>query len=108
MGSHKVCLFGTSANPPTGNGGHTGIVKALSKLDYFNEIRVIPVYKHNFLSKQNCLLAYRHRYKMCQISFGTIPKVTVSDAERTLFELKIESMYVTECCPVPWAHVSDF
>mmetsp|Transcript_16380 Transcript_16380/g.40005 ORF Transcript_16380/g.40005 Transcript_16380/m.40005 type:complete len:230 (-) Transcript_16380:1194-1883(-) len=94
MGSRKskVCLFGTSANPPTGDGGHTGIVKALSRLEYFHEIRVIPVYRHNFSSKRNELEAFNHRYKMCQLSFGSISKVIVSDAERTLFERKTESM----------------
>ena len=54
----RVCLFGLSANPPTGNGGHIGIVKALSALrlhpqqensrEKFDEIRVLPVYKHMF------------------------------------------------------------
>ncbi len=54
----RVCLFGLSANPPTGNGGHVGIVKALSALplhpqqensqEKFDEIRVLPVYRHMF------------------------------------------------------------
>ena len=44
----KVCLFGTSANPPTGKGGHLGIVKELAKSCKFDEIRVLPVYRHMF------------------------------------------------------------
>ena len=59
----KVCLFGLSANPPTGMGGHAGIVSYLSSMksdvssstdedgrgqSLFDEIRVLPVYKHMF------------------------------------------------------------
>ncbi len=47
-----VCLFGTSANPPTGDGGHVGIVRALEALSrdelLFDEIRILPVYHHPF------------------------------------------------------------
>ena len=60
--SRKVCLFGTSANPPTGSNGHAGIVKALSSLKAddektpaFDEIRVLPVYKHMFSVSSFCL-----------------------------------------------------
>jgi hypothetical protein len=65
----RVCLFGTSANPPTGDLGHVGIVRALASLQQqkpseteevpataeaadrmtgFDEIRVVPVYSHPF------------------------------------------------------------
>lgn len=52
----RVCLFGTSANPPTGLGGHAGIVKFLASMIrddqsnelLFDEVRVLPVYKHMF------------------------------------------------------------
>jgi len=67
----KICLFGTSANPPTGQQGHGGIVRALSDLCMstisegtsskisekgdegclplcFDEIRVVPVYRHMY------------------------------------------------------------
>jgi len=58
-----VCLFGLSGDPPTGRGGHVGIVEALllggvdddddgdiqSHLhSYFDEIRILPVYRHTF------------------------------------------------------------
>ena len=72
----RVCLFGTSANPPTGSGGHSGIVVALASLRLpptpdganiaakdgmannpplqlaFDEVRVLPVYQHMFSSKR--------------------------------------------------------
>ena len=54
----RVCIFGTSANPPTNAGGHAGIVSSLASLrvdnsnsngpKQFDEIRVLPVYKHMF------------------------------------------------------------
>jgi hypothetical protein len=88
----QVCLFGTSANPPTGDGGHTGIVKALSKLDSFHEIRILPVFRHTFASKRNQLESFHHRYNMCKISFGSIDKAAVSDAERKSFQRMAKSL----------------
>lgn len=66
----NICLFGLSADPPTGTGGHVGIVHALTLLRApapaaqqqlddddddagvgcfaFDEIRVLPVYRHTY------------------------------------------------------------
>ena len=44
----RVCLFGLSADPPTGHGGHLGIVAHLASMEMFDEVRVIPVYRHMF------------------------------------------------------------
>lgn len=53
----RVCLFGTSADPPTGKGGHLGIAQHLASsssmvdddYDYdFDEVRILPVYQHMF------------------------------------------------------------
>jgi hypothetical protein len=46
-----ICLFGTSGDPPTGLSGHVGIVKALQHHQdpCFDEIRVIPVYRHPYV-----------------------------------------------------------
>jgi hypothetical protein len=44
--NRRVCLFGLSADPPTGHGGHVGIVRALRTT--FDDIRVLPVYRHTF------------------------------------------------------------
>jgi hypothetical protein len=61
----NVCLFGLSADPPTGIGGHVGIVQALTLIRSpaaqqqdddddsvggfaFDEIRVLPVYRHTY------------------------------------------------------------
>jgi hypothetical protein len=44
----QVCLFGLSADPPTGNGGHVGIARTLSVDKVFDEVRILPVYRHQF------------------------------------------------------------
>jgi len=70
MTKRKVCLFGLSANPPTGKGGHFSFISHLASLKrcdpdniqssstsnssasttdlLFDEVRVLPVYKHMF------------------------------------------------------------
>lgn len=88
----QVCLFGTSANPPTGDSGHRGIVLALSKLEQIDEVRVLPVYQHTFSSKRNQLLSYSHRIEMCKLAFEGIPKVVVSDAEQRSFLRKAQTV----------------
>jgi nicotinate (nicotinamide) nucleotide adenylyltransferase len=86
----QVCLFGTSANPPTGEGGHTGIVGNLSRIEGFDQVRVLPVYQHPFSTKRNSLVSYEHRMEMCRRSFRNIPRAIVSDAERRLFQRRIK------------------
>lgn len=95
----RVCLFGTSADPPTGIGGHLGIVKYLASstsilssssddeiLD-FDEVRVLPVYKHMFQNKRERGQApFHQRMAMCKLCFEDIPNVVVSDAEKICFE----------------------
>lgn len=44
----SICLFGLSADPPTGYGGHVGIVQTLQQQNQWDEIWVIPVYRHTF------------------------------------------------------------
>ncbi len=44
----RVCLFGLSADPPTGSGGHLGIVAHLASMEMFDQVRVLPVYSHMF------------------------------------------------------------
>lgn len=82
----KVCLFGLSGDPPTGKGGHVGIVSALSNMSVFDEIRVLPVYQHNFSEKRNRLMPFHHRVNMCRLAFVSIPKAKVSELERVCFE----------------------
>jgi nicotinic acid mononucleotide adenylyltransferase len=90
----KVCLFGTSANPPTGKGGHVGIVSSLSSLvadqgtsPRFDEVRVLPVYRHMFEEKRGNQVNFDDRIEMCRLAFGDIPNVVVSAQEREVFEV---------------------
>ena len=90
----RVCLFGTSANPPTGAGGHAGVIQALVDLRKFDEIRILPVYRHTFVSKRHQLLGFDHRFKMCELLVKGLSitenkddttKVVVSRAEKDSF-----------------------
>mmetsp|Transcript_28842 Transcript_28842/g.47700 ORF Transcript_28842/g.47700 Transcript_28842/m.47700 type:complete len:101 (+) Transcript_28842:1-303(+) len=85
----QVCLFGLSADPPTGNGGHVGLARILSAdntTTTFDEVRILPVYQHQFNSKRNRLLPFEDRLRMCHLSFDAIPKVVISDCEKRCFE----------------------
>ena len=62
----RVCVYGLSANPPTGEGGHATIVAHLRRM--FDEVWVLPVYRHAFESKSN-LAPYDHRVRMCELAF---------------------------------------
>ena len=41
-----ICLFGLSADPPTGSQGHAGIVQQLGAL--YDQVWVLPVYRHTY------------------------------------------------------------
>jgi hypothetical protein len=43
-----ICLFGLSADPPTGYGGHVGIVQTLQQQNQWDEVWVMPVYRHTY------------------------------------------------------------
>jgi nicotinic acid mononucleotide adenylyltransferase len=45
----NVCLFGLSGDPPTGRSGHMGIVNAVTEMNFFDEIWIIPVYRHMYV-----------------------------------------------------------
>lgn len=96
-----ICLFGLSADPPTGTGGHVGMVEALiPHLAATSEPQVLyllPVYRHTFASKRNRLLPFEQRLAMCELAFAHVMQTTaasyggrvvveVSPAERLAFE----------------------
>ncbi|MEE2904238.1 MAG: nicotinate-nicotinamide nucleotide adenylyltransferase [Myxococcota bacterium] len=102
---HTVALFGLSANPPTGKGGHAGIVdwcagsmtvdspndtnpeEAVEGLPV-DEVWVLPVYRHAF-SEKSTLLSFEHRVAMAKLCFESpaenTVKVQVRELERELF-----------------------
>ena len=85
----QICLFGTSANPPTGTGGHLGIVNALLSVqdpNKFDEIWVMPVYVHMFSEKRGKhMAAFAHRVEMCRRLVEGNPSVKVSTIELQVF-----------------------
>ena len=92
----KVCLFGTSGNPPTGDSGHVGIVKILISIKQFDEIRILPVYSHSFSSKHKDMASYDDRIKMCQLAFEELStpttRVVVSKDEEKCYYRILEKM----------------
>jgi nicotinic acid mononucleotide adenylyltransferase len=44
----RIALYGLSADPPTGHGGHVGIVQALVNMPLFDEVHILPVYRHTY------------------------------------------------------------
>jgi nicotinic acid mononucleotide adenylyltransferase len=65
---------------------------ALSALEEFDEIRVLPVYQHTFSTKRNTLASYEHRIALCQRAFADIPHVTVSKEEQQCFDMLAQGM----------------
>lgn len=62
----RVSVVGFSANPPTDDTGHGGMIKHLVESTEYDEIWLLPVYKHMFDSKSN-LLTFEHRLAMCDL-----------------------------------------
>jgi nicotinic acid mononucleotide adenylyltransferase len=92
----NVLIFGLSANPPTGLGGHAGIVRwaaTRTQLEAFqgegvDQVWVLPVYRHAFSTKRD-MPAFEHRLAMARIAFDDempdlASRVRVLDVERTL------------------------
>lgn len=84
----NVAIFGLSANPPTFLGGHTGIVRHLVGLNVFDEVWILPVYRHSYASKSSLEL-FEHRIKMCALSFeqesSATCRVEVKALEREVY-----------------------
>ena len=65
MNKKEIAVFGLSANPPTGDEGHLGIVRFLRDMKRFDEIWILPVYAHQFGKK---LETFEDRINMCRES----------------------------------------
>ena len=95
INKNKVtALFGTSANPPTGRGGHKTILEWLvgntEKLltdgtaVCVYDVWVLPVYKHVFQEKKN-LLDFNHRYQMAKLMAEPFKRVQVKTYEKDCY-----------------------
>lgn len=109
MRMRHIAIFGLSANPPTGDTGHRGIIKYLcSRVNhdgssFFDEIIILPVYQHMFSLKRN-LIEFDHRFNMCKLNFDGISqqihsttRITISDLERELYCKKLQECENKEC-----------
>lgn len=68
----KVAIFGLASNPPTL--GHAHVVNSILALNKFEEVWVLPVYKH-FHGKE--MISFEHRFEMAVLAFKSMPKVKV-------------------------------
>ena len=73
----NVALFGGSFDPV--HYGHVSIACYLASMGFFDSVQVMPVYKHAYGKD---LLLFEHRYEMCRLAMGWIPKTNISDIER--------------------------
>ena len=89
----RVCLFGTSADPPTGHGGHGGMVAYLASLDEIDQVVVLPVHVHIYATKRRQQQAsFDQRMQMCRLAFAHLDKVVVSNAEQ---QCSLQSQFQT-------------
>lgn len=91
-----VAFFGGSFNPP--HIGHVLAVAYVLATEEVDEVRVVPCFRHPFAKD---LVPFEHRFAMCELAMGWLPRVTISRVEeelggesRTL--RTIEHLYATE------------
>lgn len=91
--SRRILLFGLSANPPTGAGGHCGLVRHFCEEGMFDELWIVPVYRHMFRSKREQLVDFETRYEMCCAAFEELSSpeclVQVVRAEKEVFDAAV-------------------
>lgn len=58
----------------------------------FDEVRILPVYRHMFGNKRGKQAPFHARVEMCRLLFKDTPKVVVSEAERICFEKAAEGI----------------
>jgi nicotinate-nucleotide adenylyltransferase len=73
----RVALFGGAFDPP--HKGHTAFCKALAEDPGFDEVWILPAYRHPFGKE---MAPFQHRLAMCMAAFGKFaPKVKIRDDE---------------------------
>lgn len=74
-----IAIYGGSFDPVTW--GHViAVVNFFLTNPILDEVLVVPCFKQ----RGKNLIAFEHRYKMCQLAFQSLNKVIVSDVERML------------------------
>lgn len=74
-----VAFFGGSFNPP--HVGHVLAVTYVLATQAIDEVRIVPCYRHPFGKE---LLSFEHRFAMCELAMGWLPRVNVSRVEQEL------------------------
>jgi len=97
MGGHKGIIQHLSSLTSDGNNElTTTLSSSTSAQKSFDEIRVLPVYRHMFAEKRgNQVVSYDDRLEMCRLAFGHLPNVVVSDDERNCFDWVAEKQGIT-------------
>lgn len=89
MAASLTLLFGSSVNPPTGFGGHAGLVRWAAQAPEVEALWVLPVYHHAFKAKRT-LAPYAHRLAMAKLAFErayAMPSgISVLETEREVHE----------------------
>lgn len=79
----RIALFGSSFDPPTGLGGHAGIVRYLA--GRFSKVWLVPVFQHPFSAKKQNV-SFEDKLAMLRVAFEPLgSKVRVCDVEREMF-----------------------
>jgi len=75
----KIGIFGGSFDPP--HLSHRSVCSDTLALTDVDEVVVIPCYEHAF---GKVTTPFEHRLRMCELAFGDLSRVGVSDVERQL------------------------
>jgi nicotinic acid mononucleotide adenylyltransferase len=85
----RIAVLGASLDPPTGDGGHGGIVSYFARSSHFDEVWVLPVYIHPFVLNKQLKASFEDRVEMAKLSLeprGINNNVRILEAERILSE----------------------
>jgi len=76
----KIALFGGSFNPP--QNGHVAVVRALVDSKQFDEVWVLPSFRHPF---GKSLAPFEDRLNLCRLAFEALsPSLKVSSVEKEI------------------------
>ena len=75
----RLCIYGGSFNPP--HVGHAAAVRAAQREAIVDEMRVIPAAMPPHKQLASGSPDAEERFHLCELAFGDIPGVTVSDME---------------------------
>lgn len=75
--AQRIAFFGGAFDPP--HLGHRAVCQWLAASESFDAVWVVPSYRHPF---NKAMSPFEHRFAMCTLQLGNIPKVTISSIEK--------------------------